>query len=491
MQPQKKEVSAYSEKEYQRKLKKYEEKISRLEEKFSTSRSSTKYLKKRIRELTESRDAWKEKSKDKSLRVKSLIAKVSRQEKAKRHQYALWVVTICVSLRTKCGCSYRSIQKILIIFVHSFQLDLSKLPCANTIQNWTSKMGLYSLQNLDNQIDAKEVSLVIDESIRLGKEKLLLILISPLNKKTKQALSAQDVAIGFMGGRNSWPGVDIAQVVKDELIAKGYKVKVVVSDEASNLRKTSRLLEVPHLPDIGHAVATCLRKTFEQNPDYKSFIKLLKNFRAKGVNQDLSYLCPPKQRSKARFMNQRCLVEWAITMLGKFDELNETEALFFSALKHHEPIIKCLAKALKWAEQISLPLKTIGLSKATIKEALKYLEDCSTQDVMLIQFKSLLKSYLIDYESFVGNRDGHYNISSEIIESIFGVYKEKASENPLAGITLLSLELPVHCMMEKEIEQGIKHALENIFTSNLKDWIDSHSADNQLVKRLNFFKKRT
>ncbi|MFQ5561756.1 MAG: hypothetical protein ACE5FU_14400 [Nitrospinota bacterium] len=481
----------YSEKEYIRKLKKLEEKNARLLEKYSAVRTDEKYLKKRVRELTKSRDLWKRKSRDKSLKTKQLAAKLKRREKAKRHQYALWIVTVCINLRAQCGCSYRSIRKILLIFASSFQLDISRIPCANTIQNWNSKMGLHALENVDNQLVGQEVSLIVDESIRLGKEKLLLILLSPLNKVSKEALCSQDVVIGFMGGRAGWPGVDIAQIIKEKLIAKNYHVKVLVSDEGSNLRKAARELGVAHLADISHAIATCLRKTFEQNPDYKSFIKLLKHYRAKGVNQDLSYLCPPKQRTKARFMNQKCLVRWAMTLLEKIDTLNETEAAFFSELKAHEPIIKCLEKALEWAQHISLPLKTTGLSKATIKKALQQLEDCSTQDELLIQFKAFFKAYLVDYELFVKDREGHYNVSSEIIESMFGVYKEKISENPLAGITLVSLELPLHCMTEKDIKQETKEALEGIFTTDLKNWVASHAADNQLVKRLKFFKKRT
>lgn len=490
MQPQKKKVLLYSEKEYLRKVKRLEEKNARLDEKYSCIRAKEKYLKKRLRELTKSRDLWKNKSRDKSLQTKQLIAKLKRREKAKRHQYALWIVTVCINLRTQCGCSYQSIRKILVIFTASFQLDISRIPCANTIQNWNSKMGLHALENTDNQLVGQEVSLIADESIRLGKEKLLLILLSPLNKVSEDALCRSDVVIGFLGGRVSWPGVDIAQVIKEELIAKGYQVKVLVSDEGSNLGKAARESGLAHLADISHATATCLRKTFERDPDYKAFIKLLKHYRAKGVNQDLSYLCPPKQRAKARFMNQKSLVKWAIRLLEKFDTLNETEAAFFSELKDHERIIKCLEKALGWAEQISLPLKTIGLSKATIKKALKQLEEYATKDERLIQFKAFFKTYLVDYELFVKDRDGHYNVSSEIIESMFGIYKEKVSENPLAGVTLLSLELPLHCMTEKKIERETKVALEGIFTTDLKKWVDSHTADNQLVKRLKFFKKR-
>ena len=107
-----------------------------------------------------SRDNWKAKLKSNQLKVKQLKAKISRIGKAKGHHYSTWLVGLSVLLRIKCGCSYAGIRKILGILNELFQLGLKKVPCPNTIQNWVSKMGLYFMENLEDQLVGKQVSLI-------------------------------------------------------------------------------------------------------------------------------------------------------------------------------------------------------------------------------------------------------------------------------------------------------------------------------------------
>ncbi len=87
----------------------------------------------------------------------------------------------------------------------------------------------------------------------------------------------------------------------------------------------------------------------------------------------------------------------------------------------------------------------------------------------------------------VGNQAIH--ASSEIIESFFGKYKSKAHQHALTGITKLNLELPLYSMTYKELNRKIPLALEEISMTDLDQWAKDQSAENQLLKRLKFFKK--
>jgi len=80
------------------------------------------------------------------------------------------------------------------------------------------------------------------------------------------------------------------------------------------------------------------------------------------------------------------------------------------------------------------------------------------------------------------------HVSSEIIESIFGKYKAKASYCNLVGLTNLNLELPTYCLDKSQVEGYLIHALQSVFMTDLKTWKEKHSSDNQVVKRTNFFK---
>jgi len=51
------------------------------------------------------------------------------------------------------------------------------------------------------------------------------------------------------------------------------------------------------------------------------------------------------------------------------------------------------------------------------------------------------------------------------------------------------LELPLFCKTEKEIIQLTHLALEGISMTRLGQWVEEHSADNQLVRKLKFYEK--
>ena len=105
-----------------------------------------------------------------------------------------------------------------------------------------------------------------------------------------------------------------------------------------------------------------LKQTFEKQESYVLFTKLVGSYLSKGVNQDLSYLCPPKLGKKARFMNQSRVINWAKIMLINWGKLNETEKEFFTQLADHKEMITILDTCMAIAKIIAISLKKEGLS---------------------------------------------------------------------------------------------------------------------------------
>lgn len=486
----KKKVPCTSLREANRKIQKLEQKNAKSREALKKVRAEKRSLKKRLTVMTKSRDNWKAKNREKRLENKCLKEKIKREEKAKHHRYSLWLVSLCVRLRVCCGCSYRCICRILLILDLSFDLSIERHACANTIQNWVSKTGLHRLENYENELYDKKVCFIIDESIRLGNEKLLLILACRADKENEEALNYQDVEVCYMKGSESWTGEAIKEAIEEVLLEKDYELDYIISDEATNLKKAVRLLEVQHVPDLSHAMGTCLRRTFEKEELYKLFIKQIGAYQSKGVNRSYSYVCPPKQRSKARFMNQKKIIKWAVSTLGKFDQLSDEAGNFFSQLTDHKEIIAILDACIILAEQIALPLKKLGLSKERIQTALDVLDEAEKEAIgLLVVFIQHLRGYLKQYQEYILKRGGNCQICSDVIESMFGTYKSKVSENPLMGVTLLSLELPALCMKPTELSENIRAALEEVSILDLQTWRTEHSVKNQVVKRRDFHKK--
>lgn len=478
-----------SKKESILKVKKLEDKCEKLCIKNRELRKEGKYLRRRNKELTASRNDWKDKSKAKSLKNKELKAQIKRGDKMKRHHYPFWIMFLSVQLRMYCGSSYSSISKILEVVNNCFQLKLERLPCANTVQNWVSKLGYYTLKEPPIELKNKAMSLIIDESIRLGKEKLLLILAVDWEKLQTGALKYKDVLVVYMQGSTSWNGKKISKILEQVREKYGMEVKNILSDEDSTLKLSSRLFGVPHLADMAHAMATCLRKTFEKDVDYQSFISMISSFQAKAVNQALSYLRPPKQRVKARFMNLFGVVKWAEKMLWFFPKLNEKEQDFFSQLPSHFSVIMSLKVCILLTQQIGAVFRNFGLCKASLKIIRQLIHQRNYKDKYVAVFIQQVEGYLMKYEKFLNmTPNACVQVSSEIIESMLGKYKAKASYCKLVGLTNLNLELPTYCIDKSELEQYLRVAIQNVFMTDLKTWKQKHSSDNQVVKRIKFFK---
>ena len=481
-----------SKKEVEAKLRKIEKELAKTKEKLAKAERKNKNingLKQRIRELTKSRESWKAKLKSKQLEIKGLTAKISRGDKAKGHQYSIWLVGLSVMLRIYGGCSYGGIRRVLDVLNISFDLSLARIPCENTIQNWVSKMGLFLMEKGEEWSVGKQVSLIIDESIRLGQEKLLLLLSVPFTKLGQSALRFKGVKVVYMKGAKSWTGEKISEVIKTVKENYGFEVKNILSDEDGKILKACKLSNLAHIPDISHAVATCLRRVFDGAADFKAFKNLISSYVSKGVNQSLSYLCPPKQRTKARFMNLNRVVKWAKKLLFRFGKLNKKEAIFFEELPKQKEIISILSECLEVAQKISLPFKTKGLSITTLKQARQIIKSMSESQGYLGEFLKEMEGYLAQYQNFINKQVGlNIHASSEIIESMFGKYKSKANNYALTGLTTLNLELPIYGMPQREISKNMMQALQDISLLKLGKWKKDNSTDNQIIRRNEFFK---
>ncbi len=134
-------------------------------------------------------------------------------------------------------------------------------------------------------------------------------------------------------------------------------------------------------------------------------------------------------------------------------------------------------------------IKEIQIAKNCLKKSKEDAELKKQEKVLL--FIERLEAYLTYYEDFMEGLGGiSIPVSSEVIESLFGTYKSLASLGKLVGTTNLNLEIGVRCMQKQDIDMKTKEALETILMTDLKEWKDKHSSENQVLKRKQFFKNR-
>lgn len=478
-------------------------KVQKLQKSQSEIRKECRALRRSLKLTKASRDDWKTKAVSRQKAYKSLERRFLSPKgelKPKRHHYPTWLIKLVIILRIYCHCSYGSIKKIIEVLQSDYLTRSveAKIPCEKTLQNWVSKVGYFNLKSTDNERFGKEVGLIIDESVRVGSQKLFLALLIPFEKHSSKILSFEDIQVFHLQGSESWTGDKIANVLKAHLEEYGLDLKYVLSDEGNNLKRGVRLLETTHIFDVSHAVATCLKKTFKPLEAYKDFSTTIRLTKNRLGLCEYSFLRPPKQRTKSRFMNQEKIVRWAETILRRWDDIEPQAQEKLQDLKANEAIIEDLRTCIEMAKKVTEPLKTKGLNITTIETAINYIRDKTSTGSKyetndnINKFGTLFKQYLERYKQIIIQnkwQDKNLHACSDIIERLFGCYKAKLSDNFFVTTSTIALEIPLMCLSREDIGSQIEAALESVTMTDLKDWRKNQSSDNQTTKRALFFKK--
>lgn len=99
-------------------------------------------------------------------------------------------------------------------------------------------------------------------------------------------------------------------------------------------------------------------------------------------------------------------------------------------------------------------------------------------------------SFILDYlsreTSFMSSEESH-NVSSDVIESIFGVTKARKSDDKLAGVTPIILIMPLRlCLADstRRVNFKFKERLELGRHRHIREWTDLNLSPNLVTKRL-------
>ena len=122
----------------------------------------------------------------------------------------------------------------------------------------------------------------------------------------------------------------------------------------------------------------------------------------------------------------------------------------------------------------------------TKEKVLKSIEKITIDNSRICFFKTEINTYLNNYQSFTKDEQSIL-CASDIIESSFGTYKNCINNNPMIGVTNLSLVLAA--ITGKIEESEVKTALEKVSMEDLKKWSDKNIGKTNMTKRLKILKK--
>jgi hypothetical protein len=372
--------------------------------------------------------------------------------------------------------------------VFNEEYGIAKAVSHQTVSDWVKTAGLAMYKEARGKLRASgmKYAYIIDESITVGSQKLLLILAIPASHPG-HALKHEDVLVVGIFVAKSWKAEDVSKKLQEVTAEIGYKPEYVLSDNGHNLVKAATSMELPHHKDIGHTLGLFLEDAYDGNAEFNEFRELMRKARLKYHLTPTAYLLPPNQRSMARFMNLFQWVDWAVRLLYNFQKLSDEEKLAFAFVPAHKDLITELGCAMECYTYVLQRVKNEGLSIKLCKELSIYIarNHIYPNNARLTGVMMKVWDYLRNEASLLKPGQTH-NLSSDIIESIFGIFKQKKSPNHLYGVTPFVLFIPAHTAivgMHDTKSVDFKRVFSDYHQKDVDDWKDQNLQANWVRTR--------
>lgn len=479
----------------------FEKSRNQWREKCTEAKYTIKLLKTKVRDLTKSRQKWKERCKQKDNEIKEKQSEIEKlqaeldkvkksndQKKSNNevsfddypvnHSYSTDQILLFILFVLEGAIGFRSSSRIMELINRFFSLSLS-VPTGNTGRLWLMRIGYYKLMR------SKEVAtdwiLILDHTAELGQEKCLFILGIRLCNlpPAGQCLSHQDLEpIELCPVKKSNGAIVYEQL--EEVVKKTGVPRAILSDHGSDLTVGIRLFcqqhpETSQLYDIKHKTAALLKRELTRDADWIDFTQKANQTKKQVQQTEFAFLEPPKQKTKARYMNVVELIQWGnhIQSFLQYHKQQQNPEYDIERLKERFGWVENYQKSIaRWSEMVDVTTRTEqlvreqGLTVDSYREISFRLPFDYTQERThhvlneLIQFVAMEASCVKSNERLPG--------SSEVLESCFGKQKHIEKTQAKKGFTGLILGLPA--LVSNTTSEIIREALESVPTKTVIEW---------------------
>lgn len=463
-----------------------DKKIARLEQKLNKAQEEIKNLKSENRSLKSEKRKESKKKRRKEHNSDKRTTTITF-EAIERYTYTEFMILTAILLCVYVGDSPRKAAKSIEVFNFMLHGLLGKKkPYHTTIRTWLEKLGLDTLEHKDISLD-KAYAIIMDASISVNNQQMLLALKVPADHTGKTLTHGDEEVVG-MAISDSWTSDEVKAFGKEIINEQKHNPEYFITDNGSNLKKAIELLGIAHHKDISHTFATFLKQVYDKDLEFIEFKRLVgktKHLVLSGV----AYLMPSKQRSIARFMNMFPTIDWAIKMLQNFSKLSPIEQFHFSFVPRNASLIEELNEVLSSYEDIMKICKQDGLSKDSAEKCKVILKQrLLTGNTRQRLICSKVMDYLDKECLLLTDEHPIHNITSDLIESEFGIFKAAMPSNKINGFTVSVLYIPIRAKLgtlANAHKINIGEIMKRQTVANVKLWKEKNLCENPMIKRRN------
>lgn len=396
------------------------------------------------------------------------------------HGYGARMISLAVNLAKSVGL--RGAQRVLELFFKWLHVDQA-IPTRTAIRTWLQRLGIAEMQQ--PLASNEDLVILVDHSNQIGTEKVLVALgvnASAL-PEPGEALNHQHVRVLEVKLGSQWKTEDMEHEYQ-ELADRFGEPRAVLTDGAVELREGAKCLKNRRkdtlvLRDLKHYAANVMKSLIGNDERFQEVSSLIGTTRSAIQQTELAHLTPPSVKQKARFMNLASTIRW-MTMIVWL--LRNPDA------KGREGISdRRMQEKLGWVEQYADDIAVWQECQEVVSASLKFINEqylfqgAATAlgrvigDSLKHDRSKELAKRLIDFvrDAEQPLREGErLPMSTEILESAFGLYKQLERQHSKSGFTSLLACFPA--LLKPTTPESVRDAFRRVSTKDVTEWVQKH-----------------
>jgi hypothetical protein len=399
-------------------------------------------------------------------------------------------MVLSVNLAREVGL--RRTVRVLEVFFDWLRVPC-EIPCYQTIRGWMQRIGLDRMNEAEKVTDG---IWLVDHTNQIGPEKALTILRVRKSKLPPpgQPLRHEDMEPLYFHPGTQWKMEDVRKVY-EELALKIGQPLAILTDGAPELQEAAQSLKSRGkspllLRDLKHFLANQLEKSIGDSR-YEKFIRQVGQTRSAVQQTELAAFAPPSLRQKARFMNLKPLIEWANMTLWELEHPNSLGRQGITS-ERMEAKLGWLRDFAPWIEEwhdcqevISVALTFFNANgiypgsakkfRAKVVNKVRYAVSRKLVDVTV--------KFIRDSEKKLKRLRGSKRlpISTEILESLFALYKQLEQQHSKGGLT--SLILAMGTLNRPTTPSEVQQSFARVKVADVNQWLASNMTSTVTAKR--------
>lgn len=443
---------------------------------------STRRLKQELKRQKCRSEKWRSKYYD--LKKEISPAKLSKTTKVAYYNYPLELIWLAVQMHINFNVSLRGVSQSIAKVGELYGLKIVSLSHM-TVRNWSIKLGLYYLFQ---PLKSGKYVLISDESIEIGRERLLLLYVVPVGISSRiSALNMEDVKVLDLGVQTAWSSEQVAEKIKVKRAAYGIEIVYGISDNCSKLKKAMSVCNIKWIGDCTHEIANVSKALFKKDKRSNDFITKMNLLRGKWILSKHILLVPPELRTKNRFNQMFIIHKWAEQILKDWEDISEEAKKELLFVQENKRLVKSMRQSYDLINIFCSIFKTKGIQNNSLKQWNMEIQMYKNKEMLCekgLQFIEKMNTYLHRQKQIIPE-DIQILCCSDIIESTFGKYKNKGAKIITDDI------LKIAGYSNQTTLDKTQKAMQQIKMADLVEWKQKNTTVSKLalLKRLKRKKK--